>query len=229
MSLYNRPAYTKQVLDALVRCKGIEEYKLLIHIDPGCAEVVKIAEACPLNKQIILNQTRLGCSENILKALSHGFAYADFVIHCEDDILYAPDALKYFEFMNAKFKDDKTIFSISSYRRDPCPKEEFYSYLKWPWFVPWGWGTWRDRFEEMEATFRSSKHNPAYCWDECVNHEARGDRFEIYPALARSQNIGELGGAHQSPQCWANVSKNTFGSWLPELDIKTDQPFTPIL
>ena len=71
-------------------------------------------------------------------------------------------------------------------------------------FTPWGWGTWKDRFDEMAHVYTG--------WDgqmnfemvhivQGVNYEAFGqglrkNRHEVFPVLSRANNIGMEDGIH---------------------------------
>jgi len=44
MVLYDRPHYTKLVLDALRQCEGINDYLILVHLEPGDPAVLALAE-----------------------------------------------------------------------------------------------------------------------------------------------------------------------------------------
>src|SRR5437870_3482062 len=94
MVLYNRPDYTKAVLDALRRCDGIGEYLILPHIEPGNEAVQALAKGIDFARvQITVNRQRLGIGRNTYLAWEHGFRKAEFIIHVEDDTLPARDCL----------------------------------------------------------------------------------------------------------------------------------------
>ena len=218
MSVYNRPDYTRQVMEALTKCEGIGEYQIIIHADGYNEEVRDVVMSFEkLKWSYFENGQRLGCSENIMNAVRHGFELSDYVIHVEDDIVLAPSALRWFEWAGEKFKDNKDIFDISSFRKEQTKEEDFYSYAIWRWFTPWGWATWKDRFEVMDRIYKAP--NSGKCWDEVCNFEASLDKFEVIPRLARSRNIGERNGTHHTPQGWHEVADNPFGAWLPDLNI----------
>lgn len=120
ISLYNRPQYTKIVLQALKTCPGIDKYKTFVSIDPGNKEVISIAEN--FNPDVlVINPKRLGCNTNIFQVISLAFANgSEYNIHIEDDVLVAQDCIQYFDWCQ-QYKDDKSIFSIAAYHW--CDKE----------------------------------------------------------------------------------------------------------
>lgn len=201
MVAWRRPEYTKRVVENLKKCIGFEEYILLPTIEPGHPEVVKTFDGLS-NCQIIINDKRLGCGKNTLKALRRGFELSDFVIHLEDDTVPGIDSLKYFEWIYKTYKDDKNVFTAMAYNRSRNidPKNYFTVYRSY-WFTPWMWCTWIDRFEEMAKSWHD-------IWGPNLNNRIRKNRCEIMPHLARTQNIGELLGANNSPAFWKKNQYN---------------------
>src|SRR5580693_6205950 len=119
--LYNRPDYTRQVLDALRRCDGIEDYILLPHIEPGNDNVLALVEAIDFAEvRITRNPMRLGIGRNTYLAWEHGAKAADFFIHIEDDTVPARDCLRYMEHCRQTYRDDQRVFSVAAYNRSPC-------------------------------------------------------------------------------------------------------------
>jgi len=216
MTLYNRPQYTKRVIDHLSKCKGIEKYHLLIFIEPGNQEVVELANAIRfVPKEITINKRRLGCDTNIHNAIDCGFKKSDFNIHVEDDICPGKDMLKYFEFCDYRYRYDHKILTICAYHRSNCEEHYYDKVFRNPWFTPWGWATWKDRWEEIKRQWNFNN-----AWDIQINNVIRGDRFEIRPHLARSQNIGEMAGEHVTPDVFRRDHYNEF--WVDSVNYETE-------
>ena len=206
MTTYRRPSYTKQVFESLNKCKGIEEYTLFIQAEPDMA-VRSLLEnfAFKPKVEIKINNKQLGCKENNLTVLEWAFEYTDYNIHVEDDILLSEDALTYFEWCK-QFKDDKDIFTVTGYNKEVT--KDYYKVMKVPWFVPWGWATWIDRFKEIP---KIREINDEYTWDDQINRNIRKERMLLKPLLARCQNIGSYGGCHiPSPQWHINNQYNSY-------------------
>ncbi len=95
-----RPDYSRRVLHALGECVGIADYLILPHVEPASEEVRAEIEAIDFAECLpTFNASRLGVNRNTENALLDGFAFGDFVIHVEDDIVLAPDALLFYESM----------------------------------------------------------------------------------------------------------------------------------
>lgn len=211
MTMFRRPEYAKRVLEALSKCDGIEDYTLVISIDgspmhPGIRDLCRLfRESCIVDKIIILpaNQ-QLGCNRNTKRVLNIGFGIADYVIHVEDDVVLAPDALRYFEWAK-QFGSDKSVFTVGAWChgnnkgiKDPelVGRQHF--------FTCWGWATWKDRWNEIAKKW-TMKNDMVLSWDSRMS-EIRDKRVEIVPYVSRAINIGDLGGTHRgasTPDNWA--------------------------
>src|SRR5258708_27676946 len=127
MVLYNRPDYTKAVLEALRRCDGIGDYLLLPHIEPGDEEVLALVKSIDFaGVKITLNRRRLGTGRNTFLAWRHGFREADFIVHIEDDTVPARDCLRFMEHCREAYRDDQEIFSVAAYNKLPCAPSRYY-------------------------------------------------------------------------------------------------------
>lgn len=215
LTAYRRPEYTRQVLDALSRCDGIDDYRVLIHLEPGNSEVRQVIQEARLaQKTLVENSDRLGCGGNTYCALHHGFQLAEFVIHLEDDTVPARDCLRFFEWANLRYREDHTVLSVTAYSKTVPSSENQHRVVRTPWFTPWGWATWIDRWNEISEHWSNSP----VTWDIALN-QLRGDRVEVQPLLARIQNIGaELGEHCPSPEFHRQNHFNEFGAWSVTLD-----------
>ncbi len=203
MTLYNRPDYLKKVLGALSRAAGIERYHIIFCIEPGCPEVIALAESVRFARTTVLvNEKVLTCPVNVYQAMSLAFLETDFNIHLEDDLLLAKDALLFFEHCRTHYAGDPEVLSVTAYNNQDCPPEKHACLARRRWFTPWAWATWKDRFETLKADwdFNYSHGN----WDHNINSRLRGERAEVYPILARCQNIG-VTGVHVPSKEWGEV------------------------
>ena len=201
LTVCRRPDYTTQTMRAIKLCDGIEEYAVSVYLDPQCLETERIAreESLP-GWEFVKAERPTGCNRAIYESLCIGFSRGDYHIHLEDDTVPSPDCLRWFEWAS-RFRNDASVFSVSAWNR--CGGESSLAGRR-QWFTPWGWATWRDRWDEMRE--RWSPHG-AESWDVAVNTVFRGGRVELFPALSRVQNIGEHGGAHATPQVWRDAQR----------------------
>jgi hypothetical protein len=203
LSLYNRPAYTKLVLDHLNNCFDIENYKIFICCEPINNEVIELAKAFrPDQTSLIVNPKKLGCNINIYQSLFIGFQNNDFHIHLEDDTVPAKDFLVYCEWARFYFKDRPEIFSISGYvnsnnvhiEQSINLNNNYNLVSTRNWFTPWGWATWIDRWHKIENVFKFASQREE-SWDLFV-HQAKKDALEVFPSVARIQNVGAENGSY---------------------------------
>lgn len=207
VSLYNRPQYTKILLESLNECFGIDEYTIHIRCEPGNEEVINMARQFrPDQTWLQINNNRLGCNTNILTCVHRAIKVSGYNIHFEDDTIPGKDCLRYFEWAGEKYKDNKEVFTISGYVNSNNNTEHFskksndiYGVRRRQWFTPWGWATWADRFAQMRAHWDCSGRNGS--WDVTINN-IRKDRYEIFPEISRIQNIGAEMGTHVPDAQW---------------------------
>lgn len=227
ISLYNRPDYTKEVLNHLLVCNKVHEYQIDIFCEPGQPVVEDICKEFK-NKhngtQIHINENRLGCNKNIYQCLNYGFGIlnSDFHIHLEDDIVPSKDCLEYFEWTDQNYANDKSVMTVCSYNRyrKPKPKNHLSNEIqlnelpnyhnavaKDAWFTPWGWATWKNRWDNLinEYLYDSIYINntPYNSWDKYIyDCTQKNNMNEVYPVIARTQNIGSNYGSHVPSSQW---------------------------
>ena len=121
-----------------------------------------------------------------------------------------PDCLRYVEWAQNQYANDPDVFTVAAYNKHKAHRDHYRAVQRNSWFVPWGWGTWRDRWEEMSEHWPFNEYDS---WDLCINR-LRGQRVQMEPLLARCQNIGAEDGTHCPSAEWhAENHYNSFGSW----------------
>lgn len=204
LSFWRRPTYTRQVLYALKANSEIKNYHLVIGVDgggdPRVLDEIEQIDFAPVT--LLQHACNVGCNQNLKSTLSLAFSMSDYVIHIEDDILVAPDALKYFEWAR-RFEHDTRVLTVTSWKHDvgwqPTnpndPKKET-GFVGWmPRFFAWGWATWRSRWKEIEEHW-TTKGDYELSWDLRIMEILNG-RGCLCPYAGRSNNIGEELGTHR--------------------------------
>lgn len=205
VTLCSRPAYTRQVLDALARCEDIELFPVGLLCEPVNQEVIDLAGAFTKLPHVhafaMVGSVRVGCNVNTYSALAYGFDHHSRVIALEDDTVPGRDFLRYMDWGLSAYERDQTVFSVCGYQRTP-PEELGYrnAVVRERWFTPWGWATWRDRWDTIRESWPAD--DKQISWDTVIDKLTRRDRFEVRPMLARIQNIGAEGGAHVPSAEW---------------------------
>ena len=206
ITLCRRPDYTRQVLSALAKCDDIDKYQVFMLIEPVSQAVIDAAVDFTKLPHVratgLVGQKRVGCNENTYAALATGFDAHDAVIALEDDTVPGRDFLRFCEWGLREYRKDESVLSICGYQMTP-PEETGYrsAAIREQWFTPWGWATWRDRWDSLRDSWpNGTPGNPS--WDTVVDKLTRRDRCEIRPMLARIQNIGAVDGEHVPNAAW---------------------------
>jgi hypothetical protein len=144
------------------------DYPLKKEHEDGYEKILAYLDTITGFKELIVikRDINYGTSKNIREAKQVILQNYDYFILSEDDNIFSPNFL---EFMNKgleKFKDDKTVLAISGYRHFyniEFNKNNFFRQAVD--FSSWGYGIWRDRYEEYQAIctnkyFRRALVNP---------------------------------------------------------------------
>lgn len=209
LTAYNRPDLLEQVLDSLADAKarfelerGGENVHLVAQVEPsaygsyitGMIAGQKIFDG---SVHVLLNSERLGLQLNTKQVLKRAWALADtigedFVLHLEDDLLIAPDALLFSAWARDEYRaaEDIRFVGLTSVLRAP-PVEDWHRAFRTGWFDCHGWGTWRDVWEhDLRPSW------PDEWWDHWaarVNDEEMFGGEQLLPCLSRSCSIGVHG------------------------------------
>lgn len=205
MTLCSRPAYTRQVLDALAKCDDVDRFSIGLLCEPVSQEVIDIADSFTklphVKAWLMVGQQRVGCNVNTYSALAYGFDHHERVIALEDDTLPGRDFLRFMDWGLDAYERDETVFNICGYQKTPTTEIGYRSeVIREQWFTPWGWATWKDRWDGIRDTWPAD--DKQISWDCVIHWFTRRDRYEIRPLLARVQNIGAEGGAHVPSAEW---------------------------
>jgi len=215
MTAHRRPEYTHEVLQSLSQCsEEIGSIPVFIYVDHGCEEVSLLCDrwqaSSPLNVSVFTSAGNLGCNGNTWRALDGAFRCSDSVIMLEDDTVLAKDAIRFFLFCLDRFKHDADVFSVSGYNRADTLKLDAIRQLgRRKWFTPWGWATWKDRYDDIVEARQKVKVSPRLSWDIFVTDNARRGRQEVFPVVSRVQNIGAENGAHVPSPEWHRQNQHT--------------------
>jgi hypothetical protein len=222
MTAYRRPAYTREVLDALAKCDDIADWMLLPNVEPGHEEVIgafRDWNAC--ESRLLVNRDRLGLNKNTHDVLFRAFQLrADVIAHLEDDTVPSPDALCYFEWAvrellvpDVKSSDGHQILLASGYNK---PKNEprvdqSHACQTRPIWSPWGWAVDRSRLAWLLINWCTRNRK---CFTCQFKSGYRRTRREVFPFLSRIQNIGYEFGENGRTAEWYRTNHRT--PWVAE-------------
>jgi hypothetical protein len=200
MTAYNRPEYLKPVLESLEEAIYICDEPVFVVVSIDYSDRwMEIADMLPHGRgwyHYYSDREKGGLQRNTLRALDYGWSLArrlgeDFVLHLEDDLLLAPDALEMACWMRDECRnvEDIGFVTLTNVHNDPVP-EKYGNVYRSPWFECHAWGTWR-------PVWRRLRDNWPHEWDD--HWAARVNDLEMFgllqalPELSRSKSIGEYG------------------------------------
>lgn len=235
--VYNRADNTRATLRALLNNTLAAQTDLYVFSDGGkdeksWAEVNAVRAVLHeveeevahtsslLSMTIVERPVNFYLERNIIEGIAAVLAKHETIIVLEDDIVTAPYFLQFMNDAFSLYRDDPRVMHVSGFTRIEAPHSSFYFT---PFMAGWGWGTWRDRWqqhfhhyasraealqgltpqdlEELEygGKFPCLRHldRDPIPWDICWGiaiHRAHG--LCLYPAHTLVRNIGLDAGTH---------------------------------
>lgn len=161
---FNRPYHTQRTIDAL----RIQKPPLLFVFQDGprkgnvqdeidCKEVRDVITRSidwDCESHFHFSENNRGCRDAIIFAITEVFKQCDSLIVVEDDIITSPAFYRFMCKSLEYYKNRKSVFSISGHSHSPekfrVPRDYSYDVFASPRLFNWGWGTWRDRWEQTD-------------------------------------------------------------------------------
>ncbi len=199
----NRPELLKSTLESLLKVKGVVSENLLVIQDGIMEEVANIVKQNDL--QLIQNtngiRLRAGHIDGAARIAQHykfaltaafdHFKLAPAIIVVEDDLLFAPDFLDYFEKVSPIIEKDDSVFVISAWN-DNGFKERIgnpHKLHRTEFFPGLGWLLPRELYKkELESKW------PSEHWDHWLRSaQIHKNRAVVYPQVPRTYHNGIKG------------------------------------
>ena len=164
---FNRPDHTKRTIDAL----RTQQPPLVYVYQDGPRDGNELDKTkCELVKQVIntsidwpcelhfdVSVNNRGCRDSVIYAITEVLKCHDCVIVVEDDIVTSPAFYSFMCLALDYYKDRKAVFSVSGHSHSPSkfkvPNDYPYDVFASPRLFNWGWGTWKDRWEQTDWSF----------------------------------------------------------------------------
>lgn len=163
--VYNRPAHTRQTLEALSKNELADQSRLYIFCDgpkDGASsdtialinETRQVAKAKQWTKEVIIyeRQTNHGLANSIVKGVTEIVNKYNKVIVLEDDLITSKGFLKYMNDALTHYEFIEDVMHISGYwfpvkdEDPPLPSTFFYRSSSC-----WGWATWKRAWNKLET------------------------------------------------------------------------------
>ena len=203
--VYNRPFHTEKTLNTLMQNTLASESTLYIYADGAkenatddvrdkIAEVRNIIRSKQWCKKVIIieEEKNKGLALSIKTGVTEVVQKHGKIIVMEDDLVTSPAFLTYMNKALDYYIHRKSVFSISAYnlpsKMMQIPDDYLYDVYVSPRNGSWGWGTWDDRWTQVDWTvnaFQTMSMN-----SEMQNAFNRGgdDMFE----MLQDQQSGKL-------------------------------------
>lgn len=159
--VYNRPWHTEKTLDALSKNEYAGDSKLIVYADgvrsnATVEEIQRVKDVrAVLNtknwcgeQKVVERSFNLGLADNIIGGVTEVLCNHDRVIVLEDDIITSPGFLRYMNDALEFYRNEPKVMHVSGYMfpvKGKLPSTFFYNTASC-----WGWGTWRDRWQQAE-------------------------------------------------------------------------------
>ncbi len=152
---YNRSQHLKKVLEGLKRNEGVS--KLYIFQDglkyeqhreewEKTQQVIKAIDWC----EVAYHQSTYnkGLAKSIVDGINIVFENNDAVVVLEDDCVPIDNFISFMRQCFEKYQDNKKVYSVSGYSWPINLPEDEYDVYGCGRISSWGWGTWKDRWEQ---------------------------------------------------------------------------------
>ena len=250
--VFNRPDHTAKVVEALAANNLASESSLYVYSDAprderdqaGVQGVRMYLRSIKGFKSIHLIErpTNVGCTRNVLSAVTETLEHHDRCIVVEDDIQTAPQFLTYMNQALTHYKDAPGLCSIGAYTHPfTMPGTYTHDLFVCQRHCSWGWGTWKAVWSRLmddltimdkgmadptmrrafastcgEDLLRTYKRVPQI-WDLRVTYKAWTlGLYTLYPKASLVRNIGKDGsGTHYNGAALHSVDDIPFPEGLP--------------
>ena len=162
--VYNRAENTRRTLEALAANNMAPETQVYVFSDGGkdkrtwaeVAEVRRVVKQFERKyfKGLTLVERPMNwyLERNVMEGINQVFLGHDRIIVLEDDIVVGPRFLEYMNLAFDLYRDIPNVMHVSGFTNLNLPDVPFYFT---PHMSGWGWGTWRDRWENHFHHFTS--------------------------------------------------------------------------
>lgn len=165
--VYSRLDHTEKTLLALQNNYDSADTELYVYCDgpPFNASLAKKAEVKSVrafvnglsgfkNITIVESNFNKGLANSIIEGVTHVLTVHESVIVFEDDIESSPETLRYLNRALDNYRDENKIISVTAYSYPDVTLPSAKSLIKDNYFMcrpcSWSWGTWRDRWNEVD-------------------------------------------------------------------------------
>lgn len=164
VTVYHRLDHLQRCVNALLQNEQAKESELIILSD--APQKKEHAAQIELVRKYILTivgfkkvrpvfwQENKGGHNSLTDGIHEVLNEHDSFIFLEDDIFVAPNFLRYMNDGLAYYKNIKSVFSVCAYKLPfHVPKDYNKDIFFYPCSSPWGFATWKDRWEKVNHSY----------------------------------------------------------------------------
>ena len=168
-----RPELLKQVLDAigeqtLLPSKAIAFIDGARHaddqrlIDQCISHIKDFSASTSIPVHITARTQNLGCDQNVIQGLTEVLSNHDALVYLEDDTVPNPYFYDRMCRLLDAYRQDKAVCSVSGYASIPSTlaSQTESDFIPSSRVFCWGFGTWADRWNDIDLIHRSEQYNP---------------------------------------------------------------------
>ncbi|WP_254174011.1 sugar transferase [Planktothrix pseudagardhii] len=168
---FTRPDLLSQVLPA-IRQQSLLPQNIIAFVDGPrkaddeplirqCIELLK-AFSTFIPVHIVARTKNLGCDQNVISGLTEVFSTYDSLVYLEDDTVPNPHFYDRMCRLLSAYRDCQQVGSVSAYANFPSECDELLSkdFMISNRLFSWGFGTWRDRWNELNLAHQPAQYNP---------------------------------------------------------------------
>lgn len=159
--IYNRLEETQKTIESLRNNIGCEKHDLYIFSDAAKSEI----EECSVKQlrdyvreingfksvNIIERERNFGLAKSIINGVSDIIKIYGRVIVLEDDLVLSSNFLSFMNQSLSYYRSDKRILNVSGFSyKDSVAENESVDVFLWGRATSWGWGTWADRWKDVD-------------------------------------------------------------------------------
>jgi len=162
--VYNRAKHTRRLLESLLQCHYESQPLVYVFCDGprnegerSQVEQVRnvLAEfSSRLPMKITISPTNKGLAESVISGVSLVLQMHKTAIVLEDDLVVAPDFLKFMNWGLETFETNQRVFSVSGFtfpsQYFPLPAHYPHNVLLSPRCSSWSWATWSNRWQDVD-------------------------------------------------------------------------------
>ncbi|MEH1988899.1 hypothetical protein [Nostoc sp.] len=157
--VYKRPEHTRRAIESLMQCPEFYDSPVYVFCDGIKKEedrdkVVQTRELVHslLNgkAKIIEHPKNQGLANSIISGVNQLCEIYGRVIVIEDDLVVAPEFLKFLNTALEKYKDEDLVMQVSGYMFPVPELRNENEALFLPFIYSWGWGTWQRAWNKFD-------------------------------------------------------------------------------